>query len=913
MLTNINENDDLGTVISNNVENHFENQENCDDIENSINKYQDDDIDEERKQKKKKRKRMEFIATTPFVRKNKYDHVFPEDLSASTCTKPSDGHSNGGNENINENENAIVSAANHSEHIPKLAIIHGFSTSENDSDSESETDKEYTDADTCIAVANKKKGKENERYDHDEERSNVNLNALSMDNRYESNKNEGEQENEQFNHFQFSEVIEQEQEYQYQYEQKIENFGMNSKSYDADVNTDANKLNENCDFGDNGQNMLRVGQPFENNSNNINEKYNYNNNNNSNSNGNSNGSSNIENISIDNTLLDSGYLDKNAWQPSSRPSQRSQQGQMEIGVMNDDHYNVFSVNANDNNTQYLPNGDIHIDPTPTEAPTHILEKRAGLLSGVGMDANQSKELEAMAKPFENNANNFNLNTGILKKKPDVEMAINGNKNKEKKKHSSKKTKLRVRNAMRALKKRRKQRDENDNSTVSEYMNHLDEFCKSLSLEQSQSHTSSVEMEEKQQNPPSMCINISNASRQNNQFFATQHKGNCDCCSHGYGHHSNSNSNNNNNSNQGNMHDCKNDNSNNDSSMITTTFKMSTNSLSASNDTNINCPNSDKEHKNGDGSMDIIDEEVNIRDIIKQMENEKVVYDKNMAQFSRAMNIPIQRSFNDGEDVKIRKKDLSKLRLFGIGQLNNEFIISRLNNYIILIDQHAIDERQRLERLESFVLDSFGNPQSHRFEKLRLTPPITVYLNDREFQTLEKCQDWIKKWGFEWNILDNKNESNESNEKETNSNKEKQNDCDMDSILKQSEQLRGLRGTAPTAIRILQIPLIYGSTIVADELREMLVEMIENGFDCNELENDNMQQRKRAFIPKAVKRILASRSCKAAIKFGDKLLPDDMKKLLRDLSQCKLPYQCAHGRPTLFPVLDIDSVMPYVDE
>ena len=93
-------------------------------------------------------------------------------------------------------------------------------------------------------------------------------------------------------------------------------------------------------------------------------------------------------------------------------------------------------------------------------------------------------------------------------------------------------------------------------------------------------------------------------------------------------------------------------------------------------------------------------------------------------------------------------------------------------------------------------------------------------------------------------------------------------------------------------------------------------MIVNGCDCNELENDNLQQRKRAFIPKAVERIQYLHQDLAKLQlFRDKLLPDDMKnlKLLRDLSQCKLPYQCADGRPTLFPVLDIDCVMPYVAE
>ena len=47
------------------------------------------------------------------------------------------------------------------------------------------------------------------------------------------------------------------------------------------------------------------------------------------------------------------------------------------------------------------------------------------------------------------------------------------------------------------------------------------------------------------------------------------------------------------------------------------------------------------------------------------------------------------------------------------------------------------------------------------------------------------------------------------------------------------------------------------------------------------------------------------SCFAgAIKFGDALSSDECLTLIGQLSQCDLPFQCAHGRPSLIPVLDI---------
>lgn len=44
----------------------------------------------------------------------------------------------------------------------------------------------------------------------------------------------------------------------------------------------------------------------------------------------------------------------------------------------------------------------------------------------------------------------------------------------------------------------------------------------------------------------------------------------------------------------------------------------------------------------------------------------------------------------------------------------------------------------------------------------------------------------------------------------------------------------------------------------------------------------------------------------AVKFGRKLSFDECCKYITDLSKCRLPFQCAHGRPTLYPILEICS-------
>ena len=53
-------------------------------------------------------------------------------------------------------------------------------------------------------------------------------------------------------------------------------------------------------------------------------------------------------------------------------------------------------------------------------------------------------------------------------------------------------------------------------------------------------------------------------------------------------------------------------------------------------------------------------------------------------------------------------------------------------------------------------------------------------------------------------------------------------------------------------------------------------------------------------------ILQSRACHGAIKFGDKLDTHASRRLLTLLRDCALPFQCAHGRPSIAPLLHLSN-------
>jgi len=51
-------------------------------------------------------------------------------------------------------------------------------------------------------------------------------------------------------------------------------------------------------------------------------------------------------------------------------------------------------------------------------------------------------------------------------------------------------------------------------------------------------------------------------------------------------------------------------------------------------------------------------------------------------------------------------------------------------------------------------------------------------------------------------------------------------------------------------------------------------------------------------------MLNSRACRSAIMFNDELSNEQCRVLIKRLADCAFPFQCAHGRPSLVPLVDL---------
>jgi len=59
-------------------------------------------------------------------------------------------------------------------------------------------------------------------------------------------------------------------------------------------------------------------------------------------------------------------------------------------------------------------------------------------------------------------------------------------------------------------------------------------------------------------------------------------------------------------------------------------------------------------------------------------------------------------------------------------------------------------------------------------------------------------------------------------------------------------------------------------------------------------------------PQGVLDMLNSRACRSAIMFNDELSLQECERLVQSLAECAFPFQCAHGRPSMVPLIELNN-------
>ncbi|EQC37202.1 hypothetical protein SDRG_05428 [Saprolegnia diclina VS20] len=183
----------------------------------------------------------------------------------------------------------------------------------------------------------------------------------------------------------------------------------------------------------------------------------------------------------------------------------------------------------------------------------------------------------------------------------------------------------------------------------------------------------------------------------------------------------------------------------------------------------------------------------------------------------------------------------------LGQVDRKFILFATRTSPVLlcaIDQHAADERIQLEALEATYLD-----EMRPFPRTELDELVQLQLNFTEQVLVQHHAATLQHWGFTINARQ----------------------------------------------ELTTVPFVVHRQANEDDCTEYLV-----------LLADADRQRTLAPRPPVILRLLHSRACRSAIMFGDALSQRACELLLEQLSQCRLPFQCAHGRPSLAPLVQLQD-------
>nr|XP_023684082.1 DNA mismatch repair protein Mlh3 isoform X3 [Paramormyrops kingsleyae] len=194
------------------------------------------------------------------------------------------------------------------------------------------------------------------------------------------------------------------------------------------------------------------------------------------------------------------------------------------------------------------------------------------------------------------------------------------------------------------------------------------------------------------------------------------------------------------------------------------------------------------------------------------------------------------------------------------------------NLLVLVDQHAAHERVRLE---SLTADSYEeDPEFQGQKQLRssnVSPPLEIVVTEEELRLLRSCPQFLRGLGLEMKFVE-------------------------------TEEPRVLVGKVPVCfVEREASELRHGRRTVTKDIVEEYIQ--------EQLELLRSAGRVRGTLPLTVLKVLASQACHGAVKFNASLSREECCSLIGSLSTCKLPFQCAHGRPSMVPLADLLHLDP----
>ncbi|KAK1139563.1 DNA mismatch repair protein [Aspergillus melleus] len=231
--------------------------------------------------------------------------------------------------------------------------------------------------------------------------------------------------------------------------------------------------------------------------------------------------------------------------------------------------------------------------------------------------------------------------------------------------------------------------------------------------------------------------------------------------------------------------------------------------------------------------------------------------------------------------KLLKQDLQKAEV--IAQVDQKFILARLNvtsahetkegfvTTLFLIDQHAADERCRVEAL----FEELFTPSPDGFRRIQTITlePLVFEISCIEKPLFGRYRDFFGSWGIEYTVEQKPAEKS-------------------------------------AFIFVHRVPLLIAErcrvepNLVIELIRGELWSREETRRRPDHAYEDKGWVGRLKGCPQGLIDLLNSRACRTAIMFNDELTAGECQHLVNRLAQCVFPFQCAHGRPSMIPIVDM---------
>mgnify|MGYP000011756164 CR=1 FL=1 len=197
----------------------------------------------------------------------------------------------------------------------------------------------------------------------------------------------------------------------------------------------------------------------------------------------------------------------------------------------------------------------------------------------------------------------------------------------------------------------------------------------------------------------------------------------------------------------------------------------------------------------------------------------------------------QRRFGDDDPAVTSFDSLPSMRV--LGQIRDSYIVAETDDGLVLIDQHAADERINYERLREQFLGETTTQV--------LAEPVEIELTARESALFEQFTEALSRLGFQADRLD--------------------------------EQ----------TIEVRTVPALIAESGGPELVRDVLASFVERDSDAAET------------VEAVADELLSDLACYPSITANTALTDGSVVSLLEALADCENPYACPHGRPVLIEI------------